>query len=307
LHTGADIGLLCLLCMPMQFLLQLQGEHNIGSALAQTTCRHLQAQCTELNQQLLYSDMSRSCKAQTRAAQRSTQLQVAADVAAGPQQQLHWHIAAAAAAQAQLSCLVLVFLQQLTSAQQQHTASMQVQARLQQDILELKRSTAAAQQRKQAAEGKARALKQECKALAVALKTVASMLVDKSEQKAELQCSAQLGQTLNNHQLPASVQPLLQHCTTAHELLVASPEASTAASLADANVALEQQPDTPCSGGSSSSSSSWHNVQGSGSSAVALGAVRGLKSSAASHVAESRVSGYHDTGTQCLAISEVRN
>lgn len=276
-------SLLCLLCLPMQFLLQLQGELNIGLALA-----HFQARCTKTKQQVLYSDMSRACKAHAQAAQRSAQLQVASSVAAGQQHQLCWHIAAAAAAQAQLFGLVLVFLQQLTSAQQQDTVSMQVQARLQQDILELMRSAAAAQQRKQAAESKARALKQESKALAVALKTFASMLVDKSEQKAELQCSAELGQTPNTHKLPAPVQPLLQHCTTAHKLLVAPPESSSP-SLADANVALEQQPDTPCS--SSTSSSSWHNVQGSGPAAVALGAVRVLKHSAVSQVARVKVSG----------------
>jgi hypothetical protein len=275
----------------MQFLLQLQGHLNIGLALAQTTCRHDQVRCRKAQQQLLYNDMTRACKAQAQMAKRSAQLQVACDVAAGQQQLLCWHIAAAGAAQSQLLCLALVFLQQLTNEQQQHTASMQVQARLQQDILELKRSTAAAQQRKQAAEGKVRALKQECKALAVALKTVASMLVDKSEQKAELQCSAELGHTPNAHKLPANVQPLLQHCTTAHKLLVAPPDSSSP-SLADAHVALEQQPDTPCSS-SSTGSSSWHNVQGAGSSAVALQAVLGLQPSAVSQAGHVKASGLH--------------
>jgi hypothetical protein len=176
-------------------------------------------------QQSLYKDMSTNCKAKLWQGKQLAQQHMIC----GQQQQLCWHMATGAAVQANLFGLVLVLLQQLTTAEQQQAASMQAQGRLQQDILQLKRSLAAAQQRKDSAESQLKLLKQESKALSVALKTVASMLVDKSEQKAELQCSAEIGQHQTLPQLPASVRPLLQQCAAAQQLLLA----------------CEQQPPTP--------------------------------------------------------------
>lgn len=77
--------------------------------------------------------------------------------------------------------------QQLDVAQKQLCEALYVQQHLQQDILQLKRALAAAQQRKRSTEGKLKAVQSEGSALAVALKTVSSLLVEKSEQK--VQCS----------------------------------------------------------------------------------------------------------------------
>jgi hypothetical protein len=239
----------CPSCIPLQFMSELQGDQNIAMALAHAAVK----QQTQLNQVVkqhcLYKDMSAVCKAKLLHQQQLAQQHLIS----GQQQQLCWHMATGVALLTHLFGLVLVLLQQLTAAEQQQAASMQAQERLQQDILKLKRSLAAAQQRKDSADSKLKALKQESKALSVALKTVASMLVDKSEQKAELQCSAEIGQHQTFPQLPASVRPLLQQCAAAQQLLLAR----------------EQQPPTP-SGGSTSTSRRATGVQDIGLHASAL-------------------------------------
>lgn len=197
-------------------MLELQGDQNIAMALAHAAVKQQTQLNQDVKQQNLYKDMSAVCTAKW-----SHKKQLALQhMILGQQQQLCWHMAFGAALQAHMCGLVLVLLQQLTTAEQQQAASMQAQERLQQDILKLKRSLAAAQQRKDSAESKLKVLKQESKALSVALKAVASMLVDKSEQKAELQCSAEMGQHQTLPQLPASVRPLLQQCAAAQQLLL---------------------------------------------------------------------------------------
>jgi chromosome segregation ATPase len=97
----------------------------------------------------------------------------------------------------------------------------QLEQQHQQEMLQLKRSLAAAQSRKDSAEAKARALKQESKALSVALKTVAKHVVHQSEQKAELRCSAQMVL----HQAAAPQQQLL--CTSGQQLLASDQQPPT--------------------------------------------------------------------------------
>lgn len=225
-----------LLVLLLQYLAELQGSHSVSTAVAQSYAQSQSKLVQQLKQGLLYKDMSAVCKARLAQQEQLSQQQLAA----GQQQQLCWQFASNTAAQARLFGLVLVLTEQLSEAERQHAASMQTQQRLQQDILKLKRSLAAAQQRKGSAESKLKAMKQESKALAVALKTVASMLVDKSEQKAELQCSAEMVQQQGAPQLPASVRPLLQQCVAAQQLLLA----------------CEQQPLTP-----SADSSCRHSAQ----------------------------------------------
>lgn len=130
-------------------------------------------------------------------------------------------------AHSQLLGLVAVLLRQVSVEQQQHAEALGVQEQLQGEVLKLKRALAAAQQRKQAAETKARALQQQSKALGVALKAVASKLVDTSEQKAQL--SASVEGTL-----------LLQQC---------------ASSPSQGPLTQEQLPSTPSMGCSSSGNS----------------------------------------------------
>jgi hypothetical protein len=233
----------------MQFITELQGDQNIALALAHAAVKQ-QTQLTQAaKQQSLYKDMSAVCKAKLLHQQQLAQQHLIS----GQQQQLCWHMATGAALQAHLFGLVLVLLQQLTTAEQQQAASMQAQERLQQHILKLKRSLAAMQQRKDFAESKLTVLKQESKALSVALKTVASMLVDKSEQKAELQCSAEICQQQTLPQLPAGVRPLLQQCAGAQQLLLTR----------------EQQPPTP-SGDNTCTSRRASGVQDVGLHASAL-------------------------------------
>lgn len=117
-----------------------------------------------------------------------------------------------------------VLRRQAECVQQLEQQHQEAQQRQQQELLQLKRSLAAALSRKDRAEAKIRVLQQESKALSVALKTVAKHVVHQSEQKAELQCSAQmvLHQAVAPQQLPAAGRPLLlQQCTSRQQLVEA--------------------------------------------------------------------------------------
>lgn len=116
-----------------------------------------------------------------------------------------------------------VMCHQVERFQQLEQQHQEAQQRQQQEMLQLERSLAAAQSRKDSAEAKVRVLKQESKALSVALKTVAKHVVHQSEQKAELRCSAQmvLHQATAPQQLPAAGCPLLQRSTSGQQLVEA--------------------------------------------------------------------------------------
>lgn len=200
----------CLFCCCCQFLMELQGERNIALALAMDWAQcmsNTQAVAMQLPSQLQEVVSTPDMQAQEQQVHTLHML-------AGQQQQLMWHAISQPAAQSQWMSLVLILTHQLATAKQQQAASIQVQQQLQQEILQLKRSLAAAQQRKQAAESKLKAVQQEGSALAVALRTMANMLVDKSEQKAGLQCNAELV-----HHPQSSTGSLLQQCTTGQLLL----------------------------------------------------------------------------------------
>lgn len=205
----------------VQFLLLLQGDHNIAMALTQSALQQQELQIRKMKQQHMRTSMSVACRARKAGQQQLAQQRLVLD------RQLCLQMASSLCAsvttQSQLLGMVVILLQHMSAAQQQLGASLCTQERLQNDALRLKRALAEAQQRKQAAETKVKTLKQEGKALAVALKTVASMLVDKSEQKAHLS---------------ASVSCVVEQCASASQLLQAQ---------------QAQQPPTPSIASTSSS------------------------------------------------------
>lgn len=231
--TSTPPFLLLLLVVPLlQFLLELQGDQNIAAALTQFVASSLHKEASSWEHQRQ---------------QHQAQQELLLHLLAGQQQQLCWHTMLRTLTEAQLFSLVLVLTQQLATAQQQHAASLQAQEQLQQDVLQLKRSLASAQQRKQAAEVKLRTAQHEGRALAVALKTMANMLVDQSEEKAGLQCNAdqmvvvqQQQQGVKRHALAAAaVQQQQQHLLLlTHDQHPTTPSGSFGG---DSRAAVQQQ------------------------------------------------------------------